>query len=370
MNKAMERAAASPKKQAALQTPAWLRVFAGLLMVMLFSAAAWWITQRVYGMKLPFGIPGKALEYPLWAAVVGLVGGQVLRLAGAREFIRPGIRTELFLKIGLVLMGATINLGLILSAARGAILQSLVMIPAVFFFAWWVSGKFGLESKLRAVMSTALAVCGVSAAIAAAGSVSAKKEQVTYVTGLVIVVALPMMVIAPLIGQAIGLPEVVAGAWFGGNIDTTAAVVGAGTIYGEKAQEIASIVKSTQNSLIGFVAFALALFFAGQGQAGSSKLRLRVVWDRFPKFVLGFVGASILFTLGWIDGGKGSAIDALKNWAFTFAFVAMGIDFSVGAFRAMGWRPVAVFLLVTVFNTILALGAAWVIFTYLLPVAA
>ena len=367
MNKAIERGAASPKEEAPSQSPAWLRVFSGVAVVVLLSAAAWWITQQVYGLKLPFGIPGKVLEYPLWAAIAGLVGGQALRLAGAREYVRPGIRTELFLKIGLVLMGATINLGLILSAVRGAIVQSLVMIPAVFFFAWWVSGKFGLESKLRAVMSMALAVCGVSAAIAAAGSVSAKKEQVTYVTGLVIVVALPMMVIAPLIGQAMNLPDVVAGAWFGGNIDTTAAVMGAGTIYGEKAQEIASIVKSTQNSLIGIVAFVLAMVFAGQGAQGS-KPSLRMVWDRFPKFVLGFVAASFLFSLGWIDGGKGSAIDALKNWAFTFAFVAMGIDFSIGAFRAMGWRPVAVFLLVTVFNTLLALLVAWVIFTYLLPV--
>ena len=343
---------------------------AGLAVVLLLSVIAWLITQQVYKIQLPLGIPGKVLEYPLWAALAGLVGSFFLHRLGLHEMVKPGVRTELFLKIGLVLMGATINMSLILSTVRGAILQTLVLIPSVFFFAWWVSGKFGLDDKLRAVMSSALAVCGVSAAIAAAGSVSARKEQVTYVAGLVILIALPMMVITPLLGTAMGLSDPIAGAWFGGNIDTTAAVVGAGTIFGKQAQEIASIVKSTQNTMIGLVAFLLALFFASRDPANRSKPSLRLIWDRFPKFVLGFVAASLLFTLGLVDGGKGSAIDALKNWAFTMSFVAMGLDFSIHEFRKMGWRPVAVFLIVTVFNTLLALGAAWVIFTYLLPVAA
>lgn len=357
-------------QRTAAQPPMLARVSAGLVFVLLLSILAWWLTQQVYKVQLPFGIPGKVLEFPLWGAVAGLLGNVLLRLTGQRELVRPGIRTELFLKIGLVLLGAGINLKLIVTTAGGAILQTLILIPGVFFFGWWVSGKFGLDDKLRAVMSTALAVCGVSAAIAAAGSVSAKKEQVTYVTGLVILVALPMMVLMPLIGQAMHLSQPVAGAWFGGNIDTTAAVIGAGTIYGETAQKIASIVKSTQNALIGVVAFFLALYFATQGE-GKAKTRpsLRIIWDRFPKFVLGFVVASILFTLGWIDGGKGSAIEALKNWAFTLAFVCMGLELSISDFKQMGWKPVAVFLIVTVFNTLLALGAAWIIFTYISPIA-
>jgi uncharacterized membrane protein YadS len=350
-------------------SPQWLRVVSGLLVVFLLGMLAWWVSTQVYALKLPLGIPGKVLEYPLWAAIAGVLGNLVIRALKLRDFIRPGVRTEFFLKIGLVLLGAGTNLVLIGTAATGAILQSLILITSVFFFSWWVGGKLKLDDKLRAVMSMALSVCGVSAAIAAAGSVSAKKEQVTYVTTLVILVALPMMVVAPLLGQALGLSEPVAGAWFGGNIDTTAAVMGAGTIYGETAQKVASIVKQTQNALIGVVAFILALVFAGRDPENKTKPSARMIWDRFPKFVLGFVVASILFSAGLIDGGKGTALDALKNWAFTFAFVCMGLDLSLKEFKAMGWRPVAVFLIVTVFNTLLALGAAWVIFTYLLPLS-
>jgi uncharacterized membrane protein YadS len=344
------------------------QVLAGLGVTFLLALAAWWVTRQVYGITLPFGIPGKALEFPLWAAIMGLVGNALLRVFKARKAVQPGIRTELFLKIGLVLLGAGVNLKLIVTAAGGAVLQSLIMITSVFLFCWWLGGVFKLDDKLRAVMSAAVSICGVSAAIAAAGSVLAKKEQVTYITTLVILVALPLMVISPLLAGALNLPQTVAGAWFGGNIDTTAAVVGAGTLYGKEAQTIATIVKSTQNALIGVVAFLLALYFATKNPEEGARPSARMIWDRFPKFVLGFILASILYSLGWINGGSGTALEALKNWAFTLAFVAMGLDLSFSQFREMGWRPVVVYLIVTVFNTLLALGVAWVIFTQLLPI--
>ena len=344
-------------------------VLSGLAIVLVLAIGAWWVTRQVNGLTLPLGIPGRALEYPLWAALAGLLGNAVLKMSGAHSFVRPGFRTELFLKTGLVLLGAGISFATVATAAAGAILQGVIMITAVFFFSWWLSGKFKLDDKLRAVMSTAIAVCGVSAAIAAAGAVLAKKEQVTYVTALVIVVALQLMVIAPLLAGAMGLPQAVAGAWFGGNIDTTAAVVGAGTIYGEQAQTVASIVKSTQNAMMGVVAFLLAVYFATVVERRpGERPSPRLIWDRFPKFVLGFVAASLLYTFGVIDGGRGTAVEALKNWAFTLAFVCMGLELSVSEIKSMGWSPLIVFLLVTVFNTALALGVAWLIFGILFPV--
>ncbi len=335
---------------------------------MTLSILAWRLSKTVYALDLPLNIPGKALEYPIWAVLLGIAVNFLLRPFKGGEFIRPGVRTEFFLKVGLVLMGAGINLKLLVTAAGGSIVQALIMITSVFFFTYWLAGRFGLDDKLRAVMSTALSVCGVSAAIAAAGSVQAKKEQVAYVVALVVLVALPMMVIAPLFGEALHLPDAVAGAWFGGNIDTTAAVIGAGTIYSENAQKVATIVKSTQNALIGVIAFLLAVYSAGRA-AGAQRPSPRLIWERFPKFVLGFVLASVLYTLGWIDGGKGTVLEAIKNWAFTLAFVSMGLEFAFGELKSMGWKPLVVFLIATLFNTLLALGVAWAIFGYLLPLA-
>jgi uncharacterized membrane protein YadS len=302
-----------------------------------------------------------------------LVANAVLKAVKFYEFPKAGFRTELFLKVGLVLLGAGISFKVIATAAAGAIIQGVIMVSAVYFFSWWLGGKFGLPDTLRAVMSTAVAICGVSAAIAAAGSVLAKKEEITYITALVIITALPLMVIAPLIAGAMNMPEPIAGAWFGGNVDTTAAVVGAGTIYGETAQKIASIVKQTQNALIGLVAFALAFYFTTVVEGKKERPSASIIWQRFPKFVLGFIVASLLFTFALIPAvGKeaptaGNLIAAMKDWAFCLAFVCMGLELSVGQFKKMGWSPVIVYLIVTIFNTLLALAVSWLIFGWLFP---
>jgi uncharacterized membrane protein YadS len=298
---------------------------------------------------------------------LGLIANPILKGLKVYDFLKPGFRTELFLKIGLVLLGTTISFKVIVTAAVGAIVQAFIMVTSVYFFSWWLSGKFGLPNTLRAVMSTAVSICGVSAAIAAAGSVVAKKEEITYITTLVIITALPLMVISPMIAQALALPEPVAGAWFAGNVDTTAAVVGAGTIYGETAQKIATIVKSTQNALIGVVAFLLAIYFAFSVEGKKEKPSAAIIWQRFPKFVLGFIVASIIFTLGWIPKEAGAAITAMKDWAFCLAFVCMGLELALGDLRKMGWSPIIVYIIVTIFNTVLALIVAWIIFGWLFP---
>jgi len=380
----ISKQAATPPSQAAI-TPSdklpndarrALWAWAGFVVVLFLAIGARWIKNQVYGIQeLPFHIPGKTLEYPLLAAVVGLVANGILKATRLYPRLRPGFRTELYLKVGLVLLGATINFRLVLDAARGSILQALIMVTSVYFFCWWLAGKFGLAPTLRAVMSTAVSVCGVSAAIAAAGAVSAKKQEITYITALVVFTALPMMVLTPIMAGWMNLPQDVAGAWFGGNVDTTAAVIGAGTIFGETAQQVASIVKQTQNTLIGLVAFLLALYFTTVIEGKKERPSLMLIWQRFPKFVLGFTLSSLLLTLGLIPAAAksapftaGNVIVAVKDWAFCLAFVSMGLEISLADFKTMGWKPVTVYLIVTIFNTLLALGVAWLVFGYWMPV--
>lgn len=305
----------------------------------------------------------KALEYPLWAVVLGLGANVALRAAGVREKVNQAFRTELFLKIGLVLLGAGVNFTQVVSVGAKGVVQAVIMVTAVFLFTWWLGGVFQLDTRLRAVMSTAISICGVSAAIAAAGAVLARKEHLAYVTTLVILTALPLMILMPYAALALGLSPEWAGAWFGGNIDTTAAVVGAGAIHSEAAMKVASIVKMSQNALIGVAAFLLASYWAivverKPGERPSA----RVIWERFPKFVLGFILVSILASAGLFNKAQLANLNALRNWAFTLAFISIGLELSFGELRRMGVRPLLVYLIATVFNTLLALGVAGVIF--------
>jgi len=291
----------------------------------------------------------------------------VLSKLALRDALSKGFRTEFFIKTGLVLLGASINLKVLVTAAGPAIIQALLLISVVFGFTWWLGGRLGLEDKLRALLASAVSICGVSAAIAAAGAVQARREQLAYAASLVIAFALPSIFLLPWLSGLLGLSDAVAGAWIGGNIDTTAAVAASGAIAGEQALQIATIVKTTQNALIGVVAIGLTAYFALKVERSeASRPTIGQFWDRFPKFVLGFIAASIIGTLylQWVSDGKTAiaTVNDLRTWFLVFAFVSIGLEFSLKGLREAGWRPIAVFASATVVNIVVALGLATVLF--------
>jgi len=341
----------------------WIRAAISLTIVLALA----WLT-RYLDASVPKWLPKqefvKSIEFPVYAIFVGLAGGAVLKLLGLRDRLNMAFRTEFFIKTGLVLLGASINLAIIAKAAGPAIAQSTILITSVFLATWFLAGWLGLDQKLRAVLAASVSICGVSAAIAAAGAVAAKKEQLAYVASLVIIFALPSIFIQPWMAQQLGLSQSVAGAWIGGNIDTTAAVAAAGSIVGDDALKIATIVKTTQNAMMGIVAFVLAAYWVYRVEkTPGASVRLSTLWTRFPKFILGFVAASAIAT--WYintavdqkaaaDTVKIAGTD-LRIWFFTLAFVCIGLEFRVTSLREAGVRPIIVFAGATLLNLVLAL---------------
>ena len=366
-------------------SPAW--GFAGFVLVLALA----WIVQ-VLTTNMPdwtagtwFGQLAKSIEFPVYAIILGFAFNGILSLLGIRDKLSGGFRTEFFIKIGLVLLGASVNITVILDMGLPAVLQALLLIAVVFFFTWWFAGIIGLEPHLRALLASALSICGVSAAVAAAGAVHAKKEQLAYVAGLVIVFALPAIFLLPWLADLMGLSPLVTGAWIGGNIDTTAAVTAAGAVSGEDVLQYASIVKMIQNALIGFVAVALSIYFtlrvdrpAGVDAKAVSRSGWGEVWSRFPKFVLGFIAASIIVSAlaasfpaaledgAWLDNGMAAA-KTLQTVFFTLAFVSIGLEFRFGALRDAGWKPVLVFFAGTIVNLVAGLGLSVLLFGVLFP---
>ncbi|WP_329110317.1 putative sulfate exporter family transporter [Micromonospora sp. NBC_01699] len=352
-------------------TTFWGWTALGLLVVLGLAALTRYLEQNVpvFFEDTALDDIAGAIEYPVYAILLGLLGNVLVTLLGLRERIAAAFRTEFFIKTGLVLLGASINLSVIASAAGPAIGQAILLIGGVFLFTWWLAGRFGLDDKLRALLAAAVSICGVSAAIAAAGAVRARREQLAYTASLVILFALPSIFILPWLADVLGLEDAVAGAWIGGNIDTTAAVTAAGALAGEEALQIASIVKVTQNALMGVVAVALTAYFTlrVERQPGAARPGVGELWRRFPKFVLGFVAASVIAT--WYLDGAGAdgkevigVVNDLRVWFLILAFVSIGLEFRVASLREAGWRPIAVFASATVFNLLLALGLASLLF--------
>ncbi|WP_433655487.1 YeiH family protein [Nocardia sp. CA-128927] len=370
-----ESSAPVKSETAALQAvsrPTVGAVVAGIAVVIALGALTRYFDTHVpqWAADTPFKRVAKSIEFPVYAIAIGLLGNVILSKLALRDRLSAGFRTEFFIKTGVVLLGASINLKILVTAAGPSILQALLLITVVFGFTWWLGGRLGLDDKLRALLSSAVSICGVSAAIAAAGAVQAKREQIAYAASLVIIFALPSIFVLPWLADAFGLSDAVAGAWIGGNIDTTAAVAASGAIAGEKALQIATIVKTTQNALIGLVAIALTAYFTLKVErtAGAVRPSARQFWERLPKFVLGFIAASVIGTLYLQSADKKSGaahiliINDLRTWFLIFAFVSIGLEFSLRGLREAGWRPIVVFGSAVVVNLAVGLGLSILLF--------
>ncbi|MGW8651420.1 putative sulfate exporter family transporter, partial [Nocardia salmonicida] len=147
--------------------PSVADIVAGIALVLVLGALTRFFDTHVpqWAADTPFKRVAKTVEYPVYAIVIGLIGNVVLNKLGLRERLSAGFRTEFFIKTGVVLLGASINLKILVTAAAPSIVQALALITIVFGFTWWFGGVLGLDDKLRALLSSAVSICGVSAAI-------------------------------------------------------------------------------------------------------------------------------------------------------------------------------------------------------------
>jgi uncharacterized integral membrane protein (TIGR00698 family) len=303
------------------------------------------------------------LETVFWALILGLLISNIIGVPG---WLKEAVKTEYFIKIGLVLLGAEILFTTMVKVGAYGMVQSIIVIGVVFYFCFWLAKKLGLDDEFASILGTAVSICGVSAAIAAGGAVKGDPKKVSHTISLVLLCAIPMLIFEPVIAKAMGWLPAMTGAWLGGTIDTTGAVVAAGAIAGPEAMSVAVVVKMAQNVLIGVAAFLLAIWFVFRGKEGGEKPGAAEIWFRFPKFVVGFIIASIVFSFFMTEASaKGvTGITApIRAWWFNLAFICIGLDTKFKDLVAMGGgRPAAAFLIAQAFNILWTLLLAWLIF--------
>ena len=304
------------------------------------------------------------IEYVIFALVLGLIISNVVGVPG---WLAEAVRTEYYIKTGLVIMGATILFQEIMTAGALGMLQAVAVVIVVWYFSFWFAKRLRLDDEFSAILSSAVSICGVSAAIATCGAIQGDRRKLSYVASVVLIVAVPMIVIQPWIIRWLHLPDVVGGAWLGGTLDTTGSVVAAGALISETAMKIGTIVKFSQNVLIGFAAFFLSVWWTMRKPAeGQERPTAAVIWERFPKFVLGFIVASLVFSL-LVDAetvkATKSLIAGLRTWWFALAFVSIGLETKFTDLLSMeNGRPLVVFLGAQFVNLVWTLLLAYLIF--------
>jgi uncharacterized integral membrane protein (TIGR00698 family) len=309
----------------------------------------------------------QAAHYNLEPPLVGLgLGLLIANTVGAPRWLEPGLRVEFYIKTGIVLLGAGLPLTLIAWAGPVAIVQAAIVSLATFGVIYFTAVRLGLDRRLAATLGTGGAVCGVSGAIAIGGAVGAKKEQVSVAISLVVVWAIVMIFVLPLAARSLHLPTGVAGAWIGTSEFADAAGLAAAQTYGGYAGNVPGIAGHAEAAVsaftlmkvigrdiwIGVWAFVLSLIATTRWERTGvqSKPDAGEIWRRFPKFVLGFLVASALITLvskGYdyaaykkdVLPGLVAPLQALRTWAFTFAFLSIGLTTKVREFASVGARP-------------------------------
>jgi len=322
------------------------------------------------------------LEYALWAILIGLLISNTL---GTPRFLKPAIRTEFYIKTGLVLLGAEILFSQLLALGLPGICISWVVTPVV-LISTFIFGQKVLKMSspsLNMVISADMSVCGVSAAIATGAACRAKREELSLAIALSLGFTVIMMILMPEFIKLVGMDEVVAGAWLGGTIDSTGAVAAAGGMVGDAALTVATTIKMIQNILIGVVAFCVSIYWVGwvEKSPNGERVRLVEIWRRFPKFMFGFLAASLVFSFLTTQGPIGeSTVSAvldgttklIRNWLFCLAFVSIGLETN---FRELlpyfkGGKPLTLYVVGQTLNLVLSLFMSWLILTKVFPNAA
>lgn len=389
---------------------------AGAFIWVLFTVAMWLRNKDAGGFAagfpvvfllatLAYVLAGHAavkafnLEYALWALAIGLV---ISNTVGTPKWLRPAVQSEFYIKTGLVVMGAGVLMSKLVALGPPGIAVAWVVTPIV-LVSTYVFGQKVLKMKSRSlnmVISADMSVCGVSAAIATSAACKAKKEELSSAIGLSLGFTVIMMVIMPFAINSMNLPPKVAGAWVGGTIDATGAVAVAGDMLAlqpaaddaaalaegsegaakaatDEAVQVAVTIKMIQNILIGLTAFFVALYwvrYVDRAQSSEQKsIGLAEIWYRFPKFVFGFVVASVIFSLLYSNLAGGDVMissmikqssKVLRGWLFCLAFVSIGLEIN---FRQLlphfrDGKPVMLYVCGQSLNILLTFLMAWAVF--------
>ena len=305
-------------------------------------------------------IPFPRIEYVLWAIILGLLISNTMPLP---KIFRPGIATyELWLKLGIVLVGAKFVLRDVLHIGG----MSLVLVFFELIFSLTVMtllGKiFKLPPKLTSLLAIGSSICGVTAIMAAQGAIEPEEEDTSTAIAAILTLGALALFTFPAIGHALHLGQQSYGIWTGLAVDNTAEATVTGALYGDEAGRFAILAKTARSAFIGFVVLGYAVYWASKGQASRVERKALFLWQKFPKFILGFVAISVLATAGFFTAPQLKSLGNLSQWAFLPAFAGVGLRTQLRDLVNQGWRPILVGVLGEIFIALVTLGMVFAVY--------
>jgi uncharacterized integral membrane protein (TIGR00698 family) len=258
------------------------------------------------------------------------------------------------LRLGVALLGARITAAQILDLGVMPIATVVVGVATTIGLGVLAARALGLSRSFGVLSGGAVGICGASAALAVA-SVLPRDRHSERDTILAVVTVTALSTIAmityPMIATALGLDHVRAGIFLGGTIHDVAQVVGAGYTISPQTGDIATYVKLLRVTLLLPVVFSIA-FLVGRRRRGEGAAKTPTPW-----FLLGFAALVAANSFGLIAKPVGEAANQLSRVCLVTAIAALGMKTSFGDLVKVGWRPIALMVLETVWVGVLVLTA-------------
>ena len=290
-----------------------------------------------------------------------VLGAVLVNTVGLPERFRHGTATyNIWLAAGIVLLGSSLTVGMIIEIGT-TVLLLLVAAVALTLVTVEVLARnvAGVTDRFGSLLAAGAGICGVSAVAAVGGAVRAKEMHIAYAAGVVLLVDAVTIVVYPIVGALLDLPDVVFGVWAGVSMLSTGPVVAVGFAHSEVAGQWATITKLARNALIGVVALGYASYYARRGAGGSTSVRM--LWENFPKFVLGFLVLVALASVGAFSPEQQDSISNVVDWLFLLAFVGLGTQIRTAELRATGVTPALIVFAAVLLVSVLSLAAALVV---------
>jgi uncharacterized integral membrane protein (TIGR00698 family) len=335
----------------------WLqaaRLVPGILLLGVIGYAGKLLEKSINGYAKAHHVPFPNIEYVLWAILIGLLIANVLTIP---KLFLPGIATyEFWLKTGIVLLGARFVLADVLKL--GSLSLGLVVVEITLSLAaMTLLGRlFNLRPKLTTLLAVGSAICGVSAIIAAKGAIDADDEDSSFAIAAILALGALALFTFPVIGHSLHMGDSAYGLWAGLGVDNTAEATAAGALYSDAAGKVAVLAKTTRNAMIGFVVLGYAIYWAKRGQAVNVGNKATFLWNKFPKFVLGFLLVSLLVSFHTFSKDEITSLANLSRWAFLLTFAGVGLRTNFREMMKQGLRPFIVGALGEVLIAALTLG--------------
>ena len=235
------------------------------------------------------------LNYVVLGILAGIIVVNVFKIP---EWAQNGIRlSRLGLKTGVILLGTLYSLAELAHLGRLSVVLIGFFVLGSVGLVLWMGRRKKIPNSMAGVLSAGMGVCGVSATVAAAPVVQAKSHEIAYTIGTILIWGVGCMFLFPVVGQVLDLGHVQFGAWVGTGILNSAQVAGAALAFqpdGIETLKVAEIFNITRVLFLPIIVLWLAIWYVRREEAAQSVNVGRIVFEKFPMFVLGFI---LMFSL-------------------------------------------------------------------------